>query len=165
MTIISKDMEQLSNTSKEIERMVTIITSIAEQTNLLALNAAIEAARAGENGKGFAVVAGEVRKLSENTKQSVSEVVKLVNGIAHFTNVMNTSISMVSGEIIKGTKQGTETGIFFTDIAKSMLSVKEQNIKITKEMTELNDIFDEINEAFNQVAVSSDQLTQLTMNL
>ncbi|MEI2472895.1 hypothetical protein V8V75_25665 [Peribacillus frigoritolerans] len=46
-----------------------------------------------------------------------------------------------------------------------MLSVKEQNIKITKEMTELNDIFNEINEAFNQVAVSSDQLTQLTMNL
>lgn len=165
MTIISKDMEQLSNTSKEIERIVTIITSIAEQTNLLALNAAIEAARAGDNGKGFAVVAGEVRKLSENTKQSVSEVVKLVSGIAHFTNVMNTSISMVSGEITKGTKQGKETGIFFTDIAKAMLSVKEQNIKITKEMTELNDIFDEINEAFNQVAVSSDQLTQMTMNL
>lgn len=165
MTIISKDMEQLSNTSKEIERIVTIITSIAEQTNLLALNAAIEAARAGDNGKGFAVVAGEVRKLSENTKQSVSEVVKLVSGIAHFTNVMNTSISMVSGEITKGTKQGKETGIFFTDIAKAMLTVKEQNIKITKEMTELNDIFDEINEAFNQVAVSSDQLTQMTMNL
>ncbi|MDM5222983.1 globin-coupled sensor protein [Peribacillus sp. NJ11] len=165
MTIISKDMEQLSNTSKEIERIVTIITSIAEQTNLLALNAAIEAARAGDNGKGFAVVAGEVRKLSENTKQSVSEVVKLVSGIAHFTNVMNTSISMVSGEITKGTKQGKESGIFFTDIAKAMLSVKEQNIKITKEMTELNDIFDEINEAFNQVAVSSDQLTQMTMNL
>ncbi|MGG0847909.1 protoglobin domain-containing protein [Peribacillus simplex] len=165
MTIISKDMEQLSNTSKEIERIVTIITSIAEQTNLLALNAAIEAARAGDNGKGFAVVAGEVRKLSENTKQSVSEVVKLVSGIAHFTNVMNTSISMVSGEITKSTKQGKETGIFFTDIAKAMLSVKEQNIKITKEMTELNDIFDEINEAFNQVAVSSDQLTQMTMNL
>ncbi|MGE7185374.1 protoglobin domain-containing protein [Peribacillus sp. NPDC006672] len=165
MTLISKDMEQLSNTSKEIGRIVTIITSIAEQTNLLALNAAIEAARAGENGRGFAVVAGEVRKLSENTKESISEVVKLVNGIAHFTNVMNTSISIVSGEITKGTEQGKETSIFFTDIAKAMLSVKEQNIKITKEMTELNVIFDEINEAFNQVAVSSDQLTQLTMNL
>ncbi|MGE1162576.1 globin-coupled sensor protein [Peribacillus simplex] len=165
MTLISKDMEHLSNTSKEIGRIVTIITSIAEQTNLLALNAAIEAARAGENGRGFAVVAGEVRKLSENTKESISEVVKLVSGIAHFTNVMNTSISMVSGEITKGTEQGKETSIFFTDIAKAMLSVKEQNIKITKEMTELNVIFAEINEAFNQVAVSSDQLTQLTMNL
>ncbi|MFD6207785.1 protoglobin domain-containing protein [Peribacillus sp. NPDC060253] len=165
MTIISKDMEQLAKTSKEIERIVTIITSIADQTNLLALNAAIEAARAGENGKGFAVVAGEVRKLSENTKESVSEVVKLVSGIAHFTNVMNSSISVVSGEITKGTQQGKETGIFFTDIAHAMLSVKEQNINITKEMTELNDIFDEINEAFNQVAISSDQLTQTTMNL
>ncbi|WP_446030823.1 methyl-accepting chemotaxis protein [Peribacillus simplex] len=106
-------MDQLSNTSKEIERIVTMITSIAEQTNLLALNAAIEAARAGENGKGFAVVAGEIRKLSENTKESVSEVVKLVNGIAHFTNIMNTSNSMVSGEITKGTKKGKVTGIFF----------------------------------------------------
>ncbi|WP_285766318.1 globin-coupled sensor protein [Peribacillus sp. SI8-4] len=165
MVIIAKDMGQLSKTSKEIERIVTIITSIAEQTNLLALNAAIEAARAGENGKGFAVVAGEVRKLSENTKDSVSEVVKLVSGIAHFTDVMNTSISMVSGEITEGTKQGKETGLFFTDIAKAMLSVKEQNIKIAKEMTELNAIFDDINEAFNQVAVSSDQLTQMTLNL
>ncbi|MGG4267508.1 protoglobin domain-containing protein [Peribacillus simplex] len=165
MMLISKDMEQLSNTSTEIGRIVTIITSIAEQTNLLALNAAIEAARAGENGRGFAVVAGEVRKLSENTKESISEVVKLVNGISHFTNVMNTSISIVSGEITKGTEQGKETSIFFSDIAKAMLSVKEQNIKITKDMTELNVIFDEINESFNQVAVSSDQLTQLTMNL
>lgn len=34
MMIISKDMEQLSKTSMEIERIVTIITSIAEQTNL-----------------------------------------------------------------------------------------------------------------------------------
>ncbi|MCU6599299.1 methyl-accepting chemotaxis protein [Peribacillus frigoritolerans] len=112
MTIISKDMEQLSNTSKEIERIVTIITSIAEQTNLLALNAAIEAARAGENGKGFAVVAGEVRKLSENTKDSVSEVVKLVNGIAHFTNVMNTSISMVSGEKLKARNKEKKRAYF-----------------------------------------------------
>ncbi|WP_057915399.1 globin-coupled sensor protein [Peribacillus muralis] len=165
MIIIAKDMEQLSKTSKEIERIVTIITTIAEQTNLLALNAAIEAARAGENGKGFAVVAGEVRKLSENTKDSVSEVVKLVSGIAHFTDVMNTSISLVSGEITEGTKQGKETGLFFSDIAKAMLSVKQQNIKITKEMTELNAIFDEINAAFTTVAVSSDQLTELTTNL
>lgn len=165
MIIIFKDMEQLSDTSKEIERIVSIITSIAEQTNLLALNAAIEAARAGENGKGFAVVAGEVRKLSENTKKSVTEVAKLVNGIGHFTNVMNTSISVVSEEIVKGTEQGKETGIFFADIAEAMLSVKQQNIKVAKEMNELNEIFDGISKAFDQVAVSSDELTTMTMNL
>ena len=34
--------------------------------------------RAGEFGKGFSVVAGEIRKLSEQTKESIFNVTKLV---------------------------------------------------------------------------------------
>lgn len=49
-------VEKLSVSSKEIGKVIKLITNIAEQTNLLALNATIEAARAGESGKGFAVV-------------------------------------------------------------------------------------------------------------
>ena len=66
---ITPKLEHLTESTKKIEQVMHMITEISAQINLLALNAAIEAARAGEMGRGFAVVAGEVRKLSENTRE------------------------------------------------------------------------------------------------
>ncbi len=66
---ITPKLEMLTESTKKIEQVMHMITEISAQINLLALNAAIEAARAGEAGRGFAVVAGEVRKLSENTRE------------------------------------------------------------------------------------------------
>lgn len=65
----------------EISVITNSIQNIAAQTNLLALNASIEAARAGEHGKGFAVVAGEVRKLAEQSSQSVAGIDQLLNDL------------------------------------------------------------------------------------
>ena len=46
-----------------------------------------------------------------------------------------------------------------------MFKMKDQNGRIAEEMADLTEIFDGINQAFEQVANSSDQLTQLTSTL
>ncbi|MGG4488413.1 methyl-accepting chemotaxis protein [Metabacillus idriensis] len=74
-------LTDLAGKIKQIEEVVTVISSISDQTNLLALNASIEAARAGESGKGFAVVAAEVRKLAEQSARATGRITETISGI------------------------------------------------------------------------------------
>jgi len=75
------------NQSKEVEKITELtdaILRISSQTNLLALNVSIEASRAGESGRGFAVVAEEIRKLAEESKDTVSEIQNISKIILDF---------------------------------------------------------------------------------
>lgn len=78
---VASQVEEIANASREIEKISTFIKSVADETKMLGLNAAIEAARAGEVGAGFGVVAEEIRRLSEQSKQTVSEIMKFTKQI------------------------------------------------------------------------------------
>jgi methyl-accepting chemotaxis protein len=74
MEAIADRADTLGSRSREIYRVLDLITEIAQETHILALNAAIEASAAGEHGERFAVVADEVRRLAERSRESVDSV-------------------------------------------------------------------------------------------
>ncbi len=79
---IASRAEILGTRSKEIYRVLNLITDIAQETHILSLNAAIEAAAAKDHGRRFSVVAEEVRRLAQRSQESVDSVRNLLDEFA-----------------------------------------------------------------------------------
>ncbi|MGS0764171.1 methyl-accepting chemotaxis protein [Syntrophomonas curvata] len=88
---LHQNIISIQNNADQIIKILEEIKNIADQTKMLGLNAAIEAARAGDAGKGFGVVADEIRKLSDSSKETASQIKSLVESVNQSITVATTS--------------------------------------------------------------------------
>lgn len=152
------NVDSLNQLSTEIRQVVSIVEGVSKQTNLLALNASIEAARAGEHGKGFAVVANEVRKLSEQTQESVESIKVFTEQINQQNIKVITSIKEVEQLIDGGQSKSVMTREAFDRIVnaanENLVSVKQSE----QEIQNLVEIIKEIGTATQKIVESTEKL-------
>lgn len=141
-----ESIKVLTDRSKEIANVLSVITEIASQTNLLALNAAIEAAQAGAAGRGFAVVAEEIRKLAENSRKSAQEIDLLISGVQQDTNQAASVIDKMTLQVENVTKRSMESLSVFKNITSSSQETLVFSEAILKSSdVQVNDINDVVN--------------------
>jgi len=129
-TDLINEIENINDLLKEINSIVKSVSSLADETQMISFNASIEAARAGEQGKSFTVIAGEIRRLSEQSKKTVSN-------IQNFTaNIQNS--------IVKTTGHSKDCMNSINEEIEELNSINESIAQIQKTLETLKKIKDDM---------------------
>ncbi len=165
VNIISNNMAEISESSKQISDITKLIQSIAFQTNILALNASVEAARAGEQGRGFAVVASEVRSLAQTVNEAANNITKIVNDTVEKIEHGNKSVAYSTDILQKISSSAKKVADILTEI--SVTAVNEQNsiMQINQTIISLNSITQENSSIAEDSANSSNEVKNMTEDI
>jgi len=98
---INKELVQLQNKIRRIEKIVDTIQNVSIQTNMLAVNGFVEAATAGEHGRGFSVVAGDIRNLANESAENADKIKDLVREVQNQMSKVMVDINQSEAGILE----------------------------------------------------------------
>ncbi|WP_379148318.1 methyl-accepting chemotaxis protein [Paenibacillus sp. sgz500992] len=166
-------VDKLKDSTSSIRKILEVLTTMAQQTNILSLNASIEAVRAGAAGKGFMVIADEIRKLSDQSKVSISVVQDITNDIqkeVEETVDLLLTASPLLTEQIRSVKEAStifdsvreEMGLFIQESASSTASIRELNqsqLILSESISNVSAVAEQSSAASEEVAsIATEQL-------
>ena len=167
---MKENMNFVSQNSRQMTKIIAIITSISKNINLLSLNASIEAARAGDAGEGFAVVAEEVSKLASQTSKSGNEINKIISdnkdAIANAVHILEAVIR--SMDSMQNTLESIRSEI--DSISNGLQTQKTTNESFVQEIAKLQTQSQEVSQKLQQQNLAlqeidaSIQITQKASN-
>jgi methyl-accepting chemotaxis protein len=157
----------------EIANLAKNIAGISDQTNLLALNAAIEAARAGEQGRGFAVVAEEVRKLAEESSDTVKGIQGLTNQVEsslnNLVNSANAMLDFITGNVNQDYDKMVQTGQEYNEDAEEfnsvLVKVGEQSKAVVGTAGEIIRAIESVSATLEETSAGAQEIARGTQNV
>jgi methyl-accepting chemotaxis protein len=171
--------DTLGTRSREIFRVLELISDIAQETHLLSLNAALEASAAGGRGRRFAVVAGEVRVLAERVRDSVASVRSQVEEFAsaiRSTVVATEEGSKEAARVLDEARAATGALASLraalaesSEAARQISSVTRQQTSATEEvlstLRELHQVVERMSRDLGQLSGTAGRLREVGLDL
>jgi len=137
-------LDVVEQTANSIDETAKFVLRVAKRTNILGLNASIEAAKAGRFGLGFDVVANEVRKLSNETRESASTIAGNIEDI-EFSIRKTVEEILNEVNIIRDVAQNTSRGSEDASVAT------QEQVTMMNEVSETSSQLSEISQSLNEM--------------
>lgn len=165
MTLIAESIVGLSEQTKSIGEIITVVDDIAGQSRLLAVNASIEAVKAGEQGKGFSVVASEIKNLALQSRESTNQVRTILTEIqkAMGNSVMITE--KANKTVDNGAKQATKTGETIQKLKQSIQESSQASMQIEatvrQQLAGIEQVFTAMEDINTAIIQNTESVSQL----
>ncbi len=158
-------LQEISESSLQVSKVIKVIDDIAFQINLLALNANVEAARAGKYGKGFSVVADEVRNLAVKSAEAAHETTEIIEQTLKDIKKGN-ELAQVTSQQFNGIVSQIRT---VADVLENISMVSSQQVEgidaINTQVHDIDRLTHDSSAFTEETAAAAEELAQMAERL
>ena len=159
---MAEKVEKLKESTGSIVKILDVLGAISRQTNILSLNATIEASRAGAAGKGFMVVADEIRKLADQSRDSIEMVSGIVDNIQKEIEQTVSVLSEAYPIFREQIESVRETNEIFSAVQDNMNGFMRRLDAAAESVLQLGEAQEALNQAMENVSAVAQQASATT---